>query len=92
MIDAADISLRHLRIDMNHAPQKTLALFACLLLALTGALAASLQSIQRLPYRSSLHDVSATNAKSDHLTSNPRPTAQEPVTPETIGEMAGACK
>jgi hypothetical protein len=77
MIDAADISLRHMRIDLNHARQETLALFACLLLALTGALAASLQSIQRLPSRSSLHDVSAANAKSDHLTSNPRPTAQE---------------
>jgi CHASE3 domain sensor protein len=48
MIDAADISLRHTRIDMNHTRQKPLALFACLLLALTGALAASLQSIQRL--------------------------------------------
>jgi len=46
MIDAADVSLRHMRIDMNHARRKTLAFFACLLLALIGALAASLQSIQ----------------------------------------------
>jgi hypothetical protein len=56
MIDAAEISLRHMRIDMNSRTTKSLALFACLLLALTGALAASLQSIQRLPFRSSLHD------------------------------------
>jgi hypothetical protein len=50
MIDAADVSLRHTRIDIN----QTLALFACLLLALTGALAGIAASIQRLPSRSSL--------------------------------------
>jgi hypothetical protein len=49
MIDAADISLRHMRIDMNHARQKTLALFVCLLLALSGALAASLQLSSACP-------------------------------------------
>jgi len=85
MIDAADISLRHMRIDINHARQKTLASFACLLLALTEPWRHRCNPSSACRLARHFMTVSATNAKSDHLTSNPRPTAQEPVTPEAIG-------